>query len=149
MACSSGQYIYVTGLFNFFFVPQDLIDRVDSYFQRIAFQRNFLLAPSIQGHMFFSMKTISLHWNGSAGTCKEKLWQKVTGEYQMSYLHSFKERVILLCQSILEIRRISHLLSSALLKHLFYRTSPDDYFLTEIYAFFTSNSFFQSSFNVA
>ena len=24
--CNSGQYIYVTGLFNFFFVSQDLID---------------------------------------------------------------------------------------------------------------------------
>ena len=29
-------------------------------------------------------------------------------------LHSFKEKVILLCQSILETRRISHLFSSAL-----------------------------------
>ena len=30
----------VTGLFNFFFVPQSLIDGIKSYFQRIAFQRN-------------------------------------------------------------------------------------------------------------
>ena len=36
-------YIYVTGLFNFFFVPQDLIDRINFYFQKIAFQRNLLL----------------------------------------------------------------------------------------------------------
>ena len=41
--CNSGQYIYVTGLCNFFFVPQDLIDIINSYFQRIDFQRNFLL----------------------------------------------------------------------------------------------------------
>ena len=41
--CGSGQHTYVMGLFNFFFVLQDLIDRIDSYFQRIAFQRNLLL----------------------------------------------------------------------------------------------------------
>ena len=41
--CNSGQHTYVAGLFNFFFVLQDLIDRIDSYFQRIAFQRNLLL----------------------------------------------------------------------------------------------------------
>ena len=41
--CISGQYIYVTGLCNFLFVPQDLINRINSYFQRIAFQRNLLL----------------------------------------------------------------------------------------------------------
>ena len=42
--CKSGQHTYVTGLFNFFFVLQNLIDRIDdSYFQRIAFQRNLLL----------------------------------------------------------------------------------------------------------
>ena len=41
--CNSGQHTSVTGLFNFFFVLQDLIDRIDSYFQRIAFQRNLLL----------------------------------------------------------------------------------------------------------
>ena len=28
---NSGQHTYVTGLFNFFFVLQDLIDRIDSY----------------------------------------------------------------------------------------------------------------------
>ena len=41
--CNSGQHMYVTALCNFFFVLQDLIDRIDSYFQRIAFQRNLLL----------------------------------------------------------------------------------------------------------
>ena len=41
--CNSGEYIYFTGLCNFFFVLQNLIDRINSYFQRIAFQRNLLL----------------------------------------------------------------------------------------------------------
>ena len=41
--CNSGQYIYVTGLHNFFSVFQDLIDRINSYFQRIAFWMNLLL----------------------------------------------------------------------------------------------------------
>ena len=36
--CSSGQHTYVTDSFKFFFVLQDLIDRVNSYFQRIDFQ---------------------------------------------------------------------------------------------------------------
>ena len=30
-------------VFNFFFVLQDLIDRINPYFQGIAFQRNLLL----------------------------------------------------------------------------------------------------------
>ena len=41
--CNSGLYTYVTDLYNFFFALQDLIDRIDSYFQRIAFQKNLLL----------------------------------------------------------------------------------------------------------
>ena len=41
--CNSGQYIYVMGLRNFLFVLQDLIDRINSYFQRTDFQRNLLL----------------------------------------------------------------------------------------------------------
>ena len=41
--CNSSQHTYVTGLVNFFFVLQDLIDRIDPYFQRIAFRRNLLL----------------------------------------------------------------------------------------------------------
>ena len=43
LVCNSGQHTYVTGLFNFFFVFQGLIERIDSYFQRIAFQRKLLL----------------------------------------------------------------------------------------------------------
>ena len=41
--CNSGQYTCVTDLCNVFFVLQDLIDGIDSYFQRTAFQRNLLL----------------------------------------------------------------------------------------------------------
>ena len=44
--CNSGQYIYVMGLRDFFFVLQDLIDRISSYFPRITFQRNLLLIGS-------------------------------------------------------------------------------------------------------
>ena len=47
--------------------------------------------------------------------CKEKLWQKVADECQIyQNLHSFEERVILLCHIILEKRKISHLHGSAL-----------------------------------
>ena len=42
LVCNSGQYIYVTGLHNFFFVLQDVIERINCYFQRIAFWRNLL-----------------------------------------------------------------------------------------------------------
>ena len=41
--CNSGQYIYVIAFCNFFFVLQDLIDRISSYFQRMDFQGNLLL----------------------------------------------------------------------------------------------------------
>ena len=41
--CNSGKYIYVKGLGNFFFALQDLIDRINSYFQRIAFQNLLLI----------------------------------------------------------------------------------------------------------
>ena len=85
MVCYSGQYIYITGLFKFLFILQDLIDRMDSYFQRIAFQKNLvLLASNNQHHKFFPMKLSSLHWNGTAYNYKEKLGRKVTDEYQMS-----------------------------------------------------------------
>ena len=43
LVCNSGQHTYVTGLFNILFVLQNLIDRIDSYFQRKSFQRNLLL----------------------------------------------------------------------------------------------------------
>ena len=43
------RYIFLVSIFmftrlsNFFFVPQDLTDRINSYFQIIAFRRNLLL----------------------------------------------------------------------------------------------------------
>ena len=39
---NSGQYIYLADLCSFFFAPRDLIDRINSYSQRIAFPRNLL-----------------------------------------------------------------------------------------------------------
>ena len=42
LVCNSGQHTYATGLFGFFFVLQDLIDRID-FISRVAFQRNLLL----------------------------------------------------------------------------------------------------------
>ena len=37
LVCNSGQYIYAIGLRNFFFLLQDLIDRINSHFQSIVF----------------------------------------------------------------------------------------------------------------
>ena len=51
---NSSQYIYVPSLWKFFFVFQDLIDRINSHFQRIAFQRNFFLLASKTLHHMFS-----------------------------------------------------------------------------------------------
>ena len=42
LVCNSDLAI-VTALYNFFFVLQGLIDRIDSYFQRVALLRNLLL----------------------------------------------------------------------------------------------------------
>ena len=61
---------------NFFFVLQDLIDRINSYFQRIAFQINLLLilASNTLCHKFFLMKISSLlHWNGRLCQDERKL----------------------------------------------------------------------------
>ena len=63
--CNSGQHTYVIGLFSFFFVLQDLIDRINSYFQRIAFQRNLLLIglKHSMSHIFSDVnKQPSLEW---------------------------------------------------------------------------------------
>ena len=38
LICNSGQYIFITSLGNFFSVLQDLISRINSYFQRIDFR---------------------------------------------------------------------------------------------------------------
>ena len=52
----------------------------------------FLLASNTLRHKFFPMKISSLHWNGAAYTCKEKLWRKVADEYQMSWSPFFHRR---------------------------------------------------------
>ena len=41
--CNSGQHTYIMNVFNFFFVLQDLIDRINPYFKGIAFRRKLLL----------------------------------------------------------------------------------------------------------
>ena len=64
--CNSGQHTYVMGLFNFFFVLQDLIDRINSYFQKISEELTFLLASNTVRHKFFPMYISSLRWNGTA-----------------------------------------------------------------------------------
>ena len=62
--CNSGQHTYVMGLLNFFFVLQDLIDRIDSYFQRTAFQWNLVLIGFLHTSQVFSdvSKQPSLEW---------------------------------------------------------------------------------------
>ena len=122
--CNSGQYIYVTGLCNFFFVLQDLIGRINSYFQRIAFWRNLLLIGfkhSTSQVFSDENKQLALKWRSI--TFKEKLWWKDTGEYQISKSLFSKEGMILLCQSILETRQISHLHGSSFVFFSFDRFS--------------------------
>ena len=55
--CNSGLHTYVTSLFNFAFVLQDLIDRIDSI-SREQFLRGtcFLLASNTLCHKFFRCK---------------------------------------------------------------------------------------------
>ena len=60
------------------------------------------------------MKISSLYWNGFAYTCKEKHDERLPVGIKSHNLRSFKEGLILLCQGILETRRISHLFSSVL-----------------------------------
>ena len=112
--CNSGQYTYVMGLCNFFFLLQDLIDRVDSYFQRIAFRGTcFLLASNTISQVFSSVNKQTF-----TGMVLHKLERRNHGgkspvniKYQNP--HSFKKGLILLYQSILETRGITHLHGSA------------------------------------
>ena len=60
-ACNSGQYICVTGLHNFFFVLQDLIDRILIFREQLFGGTSFLLASNTIRHKFFPMKISSLH----------------------------------------------------------------------------------------
>ena len=112
--CNSGQHTYVTGLFNFFFVLQDLIDRIDSYSQRIAFQRNLLLI----GLTLYVTSFSRCNYAAFTGMALHKLERiNYGGKWPVSIIyknfHSFKEGLILWCQSIFETRRITHLHGSA------------------------------------
>ena len=99
--CNSGQYIYVMTLCNFFFVSQDSIDIINSYFHSIASRGTcFWLVFNTLRHKFFPMKISSSLWNAAAYTCKEKLWCRSQGSIKCSNFHSFKEGVIILCQRI-------------------------------------------------
>ena len=103
LVCNSGQYIYVMGWCNFLFVLQDLIDRINSYFQRIAFQRSLLLIGSYQPMSPYVFPDEN----------KQPYGTKLPVSIKYQNLHSFKEEVIILRQSIFEIRT-SHLHGSAL-----------------------------------
>lgn len=62
--CKPGQYISVSSLIDFFFVPQNLIDRTNSYFWWKAFSETFFsLTSNIHSHKIFQVKINSLHWN--------------------------------------------------------------------------------------
>ena len=66
--CNSGQYIYVTGLHNFFVVLQDFIDRIRTILREYFFREtSFLLPSNTLCYKFFPMKISSLHWNGTRG----------------------------------------------------------------------------------
>ena len=57
--------ILILRVYNFFFVLQDLIIRIDSYFQRIAFQGNLFLVGfwhSMLQVLFIANKQPSLEW---------------------------------------------------------------------------------------
>ena len=75
LVCNSGQHTCVTGLFNFFFVLQDLIDRINSYLQRIALFRELasycLLHPSLDGMVLHKVE-------------RKNYGRKSGGEYKIS-----------------------------------------------------------------
>ena len=105
-------FLHVTGLRNFFFVLQDLIDRINSCFHRKALQRNFLLI----GFKHSASKVFSDE--NKWPLLQHKLVRRnYSGKLSVSIkyqnLHFFKEGMIHFCQSILETRRISHLHGSA------------------------------------
>ena len=107
--CNSGQYICVTGLRNFFFALQDLIDRINSYFQRIALRKNMILIgfwDSTSQAFSDENKQPSLKWRcvNFYGEIMAESRQWISN-IKISY--SFKEGMILLCQSIRETGQIS------------------------------------------
>ena len=64
--CNSGQYIYITGLGNFFFVLQDLIDRIILIFREQLFTGTCFLLASNTLSQVFPTKIGSLNGNGAA-----------------------------------------------------------------------------------
>ena len=107
--CNSGQLTYITGLFNFFFVLQDLINRIDSCFQSFSEELVSYWLLTLYVTSFSRYKQAAL--TGMAlRKFKRRNYggkQRVIMKYQNTY--SFKEGLILLCQSILETRRITYL----------------------------------------
>ena len=84
LVCNSGQHTYVTGLFNFSFVLQDLIDRINSYVQR-----NLLLIGFLH-HKFFLMWINSLHWMVLCKLERRNYGRKWPVSVKYQNLHSFK-----------------------------------------------------------
>ena len=100
-------YIYITSLWNFFFVLQDLIHRINSYFQRIAFQKNLLLIGfyySIR-HKLWPMEIGNLYLDEDAfKLVRSRYNEKLPVSIKPKNLHSFEEGEIFLCKSILVTR---------------------------------------------
>ena len=128
--CNSVQYIYVTGLCNFFFVPQELIDGINSYFQKIAFWSNLFLIVLLSSNTcvtsFFWWKQVAFIGMALRKLVRRNYSGKSPVSIKHENLHSFKKWVILLCHSILETRRISHLHGSVLfaIPSTFFYISP-------------------------
>ena len=98
--CNSGQYTYVTGLCNFLFV---LIDRINSYIQRIAFKSNLLLngfKHSSYITSFFQCKQVAFAGMGLHKLERRNYDRKSLVSIKYRNLHSFREELILLCQGI-------------------------------------------------
>ena len=83
--CNSGQNTYVTGLFNFFIVLQDLKDRIDSYFQGIS--------EELASYWLLTLAAFT-----GVALCKlerRKYGGKWPGSIKYQNLRSFKEVLIL------------------------------------------------------
>ena len=93
--CNSGQHTCVAGLFNFFFVLKDLIDRIDSYFQRIAFQRNLLLIGLTLYVTSFSNAKAAFIGMALCKLARRNYGGKWPVSIRYQNLHSFKEGLVL------------------------------------------------------
>ena len=105
--------IFMLQVYIIFFVFQDLIDRIKSHFQnsfseeRASYWLLILYVTSVLQWKWAAFTEMVLHklvrrnYNG-----------KLLVSIKYQHLHSFKERMIHLCQSILETRKISHLQGS-------------------------------------